>query len=344
MLSGDARTGADTAVWEEAMATVETNSAAGKEPGGDQAASAFVTGGVPRRRWLVIGVGAMAGFLLTVVWSAQFVDRTIGDTVANTLLGHDAKETPVTGIGAGVLFAFVSGLACTFTACNVAAFSAVAPLLGDSSSRLARFGHTLKPLGWMCAGMIAVAAAYGALVGLVGTRMPQFDTAQSVAGTVSARGVQSMVVFGVIGLAMLYLGLAAAGVVRDPLARVARRWPNAPMVIVGMLVGGLLVGRPFALFRSMFRDAAEQHNAFYGAVVFVLQSLGNVVALAILFLILTYLTRGRVRRWLTADPSRLAAITAAGFVAAGTFTVLYWDVRLLAMREILPWYPLAPWV
>jgi len=29
---------------------------------------------------------------------------------------------------------------------------------------------------------------------------------------------------------------------------------------------------------------------------------------------------------------------------ATVFTVLYWDVRLLAMRDILAWYPIAPWV
>ena len=31
------------------------------------------------------------------------------------------------------------------------------------------------------------------------------------------------------------------------------------------------------------------------------------------------------------------------FIVAGAFTFLYWDVRLLARREIIPWYPTAPW-
>lgn len=327
------------------MATIEKSAVESPLPAGDHpASSAFVNGSFPQRRWLVIAAGAVIGFLFTVVWSAQFVDRTIGDSVANTLLGHDAKETPIAGIGAGILFAFVSGLACTFTACNVAAFSAVAPLLGSSQSRLARLGHTLKPLGWMAVGMVAVSAVYGVVVGLVGTRMPQFETAASASGTLSGRSIQSMIVFGVIGLVLVYLGLAAAGVVRDPLARIARKWPNAPLVIMGALIGGLLIGRPFALFRAMFRDAAEQHNVFYGALAFVLQSMGNIAVLAVLFLILAFVMRGGVRRWLVAKPSRLAAITAAGFVAAGIFTVLYWDVRLLANRGILPWYPIAPWV
>ncbi len=52
---------------------------------------------------------AFGGFLLTVVWSAEFVDRIIGDNVAGALLGHDANETPVTGVAAAIVFALVSG-------------------------------------------------------------------------------------------------------------------------------------------------------------------------------------------------------------------------------------------
>jgi hypothetical protein len=64
--------------------------------------------------------------------------------------------------------------------------------------------------------------------------------------------------------------------------------------------------------------------------------------MAVLFLILVYATGGRLQRWFMAKPSRLAIVTAAAFLIAGAFTFLYWDVRLLARREIIPWYPVAP--
>jgi hypothetical protein len=83
----------------------------------------------------------LAGFLLTVVWSAEFVDQTIGDNIANTMLGHDAKETPIAGIAAGIAFAFASGIAGTFTACNIAAFGAVAPLMASEG----RWGASSRP-------------------------------------------------------------------------------------------------------------------------------------------------------------------------------------------------------
>jgi hypothetical protein len=320
--------------------TTRVRPVANREP---VATSTFVTGHFPRRRALIIALSGLAGFVLTVVWSAEFVDSTIGDSVANTMLGHDAKETAITGIAAGIAFAFVSGLAGTFTACNIAAFGAMAPMLGSAGSRWSRVRQTLRPLLWLSVGMIAVSASYGAIVGLVGTRMPQFSTAQNAAGSLSGRSIQSMVVFGLIGLAMCYLGLAALGVVRDPFARIATRFPNAPMVFMGALIGGFLIGRPFALFRQMFRDAAESGNPLYGAAAFTLQSVGNIVVMAVLFLLLAAIARGRLQRWLSARPSRIAAVTAAALIVAGVFTFLYWDVRLLARRDIIPWYPTAPW-
>jgi hypothetical protein len=308
-----------------------------------KATSMFVSGHFPKRPALVIGLSALAGFLLTVVWSAEFVDSVIGDNVANTLLGHDAKETPITSIAAGIAFALVSGVAGTFTACNIAAFGALAPLVGGSHTIRARLAHMVKPLGWMSAGMLVVSATYGVIVALVGTSMPQFDTAPSVPGELSARTVQTMIIYGLIGLVMITLGLAAAGVIKDPLARVSARHPNAPMVLMGALIGAFLIGRPFPLFRQMFRDAAESGNIFYGAAAFMLQSIGNIAIITILFVIFGLVMGGRVQRWITAKPSRSAIIITAAFIAAGVFMVMYWDLRVLARREIIPWYPMAPW-
>lgn len=296
-----------------------------------------------RRRGLVLFVSCLVGFLLTVVWSAEFVDRTIGGTIARSILGHDPEGTPIAGVAAGIVFAFTSGLAGTFTACNIAVFAAVAPMLGTVDSRWRRFVQALTPLAWLSAGMIGVSAVYGAVVGLVGRSMPQFSEAEQIPGVLSGRSVQSMIVFGVIGLAMLYLGLAALGYVRDPFAGVAARFPHARSLFMGVLIGGFLIGRPFPLFRQLFRDAAEGGNPLYGAAAFALQSVGNIVIMAVIFLALSGRTGGRLGAWLTARPGRLAAVTAATLVVVGVFTVLYWDVRLLARREIIPWYPVAPW-
>lgn len=307
--------------------------------------SPLVSGNFPARRGRIVLVSVLCGFALTVVWSYEFVDQVIGDNVANSILGHDAKATPIDGTVAGMVFALVSGLAGTFTACNIASFGAMAPCLGTvENNRRTRVTHMLKALSWLSLGMLAVSTIYGAAVGLVGTRMPQFSTAQIAPGTLPPFLVQSMVVFGVIGLSMCYLGLAVIGFVPDPFKPAAKHFPQVHMVFIGVLIGGFLIGRPFPLFRQLFRDAAESGNALYGAAVFSLQSVGNIAIMAILMLIVGLLLPGRASQSLAAKPSRLTAITAIFMLSFGVFTVLYWDVRLLATLQVLPWYPIAPWV
>uniref|UniRef100_UPI0036F3EB3A hypothetical protein n=3 Tax=Bacillati TaxID=1783272 RepID=UPI0036F3EB3A len=130
---------------------------------------------------------------------------------------------------------------------------------------------------------------------------------------------------------------------RDPFAKASRRFPQAQTVFMGVLVGGFLVGRPYPLFRQLFRDAAQSGNPLYGASAFLLQSIGNVLVIAVVFFLLAYFAGGRAAAWMTADPGRMAAVTAVTLIVAGVFTFLYWDVRILARREVIPWYPIAPW-
>ncbi|MEV7969939.1 sulfite exporter TauE/SafE family protein [Sphaerisporangium sp. NPDC088356] len=296
---------------------------------------------VPTRRARLVLLSVVAGAVAASLWSFHFVDSVIGDNVANTLLGHDAKGTAITGAVAGAVFAFVSGLAGTFTACNVAAFGAVVPLVRQGESWRSRLRETLRPLSKLAIGMIVVSGVYGAVGALLGERLPQLSTA-TVGDGLPVRLIQASVVFGIIGLAFIWLGLAALRLLPDPLARLEQRFPNARLVVLGALVGGFLIGRPFPLFHKLFTYAAETHNPLYGAAVFILQSLGNVVVMAVLFALLMLVARGRFARWLTAKPARLATVTAVAFVVAGTFTFLYWDVRLPAMFGY-GWYPTASW-
>lgn len=293
----------------------------------------------PKRRTRVIVFSVLAGFVLTVIWSAPLVDKLIGENAASAILGHDS-QSPITGVFAGIGYAFVTGLAGSFTACNVAAFGAVAPLVGAEPAAKPRFVDTLRPVGWIAIGTIAVSATYGVIVALVGTSMPQFSTATTHG--LSARGIQSMIAFGIIGLAFLYLGLAALGVLRDPLASISKRFANARLVVMGALIGGFLIGRPYPLFRNMFRSAAEHHNVAYGAAAFTLQSLGNIVLMSLLFLLLSHGTRGRLQHWLASKPARIALVTSIPLLVAGTFTLLYWDVRVLGSSGLI-WYPTIKW-
>ena len=297
--------------------------------------SLFVTGEFPRRRILIAAFGVLGGLLLAYLWTPTLVDDQIGFNTANTLLGRNVESSPVGGIASGILFAFVTGLAGSFTACNIVCFGAVGPMLGEGS-RLQSLRASLRPLSWVAAGMIPVSAVYGALVGLVGTRMPQFSSASGHG--LSPRAIQSMIAFGVVGIVMIVLGLAAVGVLPDPLGPLSRRFPNAPLVLLGALIGGFLIGRPYPLFHELFQSAANSHNPLYGAAAFTLQSLGNIVVMGLFFLVLSVLFGRRVRAWFAADPSRISALTSISFLVAGLFSVAYWDLRTLSQVGYF-WFP-----
>lgn len=293
----------------------------------------------PASRIRTVLIGFLAGLLLAVIWSAKMVDTGIGQNIAKTALGHDARTTPIGGLVSGAVFAFVTGVAGSFTACNIAVFGAVGPMV-EQQGRRRSLRSILRPLGWLVAGTLPVSAAYGAVGAWLGTRIPQLST-ESV-GTMPVRLLQSSVVFGLIGLAMVYLGIAELGLVADPLAKPARRHPNARLVVLGALVGGFLIGRPFPLFHKLFLYAAEHHNPAYGALFFFLQSLGNMVIMALLFLLLSMAGGGWLARWMTARPGRIATVTAAMFLTVGVFTVVYWTVRVPAIFGY-GWFPTMPY-
>ncbi|HEY0697731.1 MAG TPA: hypothetical protein VGD43_07970 [Micromonospora sp.] len=293
---------------------------------------------LPTGRGRIILGSVVAGLLLAVLWSYEFVDHVIGDNVANTLLGHDAKATAIGGTVAGLLFAFVSGLAGTFTACNIAMAASIGPMSqasGDSATRTGLRG-LLRPVGWLTLGMVVVSATYGFVGVLLGDRLPQLST--EVVGGLPVRLIQSMVVFGVIGLAFVYLGLAVLGVLPDPFAH----RPTARVVVLGALVGGFLIGRPYPLFNKLFHWTVDTGNPLYGAGAFVLQSLGNILIVAALFALVVVASRGRFVQWLTSRPARTAAVTGALLIALGVFSVVYWDVRLPAMFDH-GWFPTMPY-
>ncbi len=306
------------------------------QPGQSQSAPALDN---PRRGRALL-IGFLAGVVMAVLWSYKLVDDGIGQNIAKTALGHDARTTPIGGLVSGAVFAFVTGVAGSFTACNIAVFGAIGPMVDQQHSRRQSLRSMLRPLGWLVAGMLPVSALYGAIGAWWGPSIPQLST--DMVGTMPVRLVQACVVFGVIGLALLYLGLVELRLVPDPLARVQQRHPNVRLVVLGALIGGFLIGRPFPLFHKMFLYAAEHNNPVYGASIFILQSLGNIVIMAVLFVLMMMIGRGWLVRWMTARPGRIATVTAVTFLAVGVFTVVYWTLRVPSIFGY-GWFPTMPY-
>ncbi|MGV9539066.1 hypothetical protein ACWDR9_36140, partial [Streptosporangium sandarakinum] len=74
-----------------------TGSAEGRHRATDPASAPGPVSPAPRRRGRLVLLSVLAGAALASLWSYHFVDSVIGDNVANTLLGHDAKGTAITG-------------------------------------------------------------------------------------------------------------------------------------------------------------------------------------------------------------------------------------------------------
>ena len=288
----------------------------------------------PRHTGRIVAISVLSGLLLAVLWSFELVDSVIGDTVANALLGHNAKGTAIGGTAGGLAFAFVSGLAGTFTACNIAMLASLGPMSQASSSTTAR--ALVRPVGWLMLGAVSVSAVYGFVGVLLGNRLPQLST--HTVGHVPVRLIQSSIVFGIIGLILIYLGLAALRVLPDIFAT----RPVARVVTLGALIGGFLVGRPYPLFNKLFHWAVDAGNPLYGAGAFVLQSLGNILIVSALFALLVLGTRGRFIRWLSASPTRTLIITGSLLIALGVFTFVYWDIRVPAGNGV-GWFPTMPY-
>ena len=287
-----------------------------------------------RARTALVLAGLGAGIALAMLWSSALVDQTIGFGVADSVLGQDARHSAITTAGAGALFALVSGVAGTFTACNIAVFSALPAVISPGAGRRARLRATMGAIGCLSIGLLAVAAGYGFVAVLIGAWLPQVSTG-TVAG-LPVRLVQSMVVFGLIGLALLYLGLATLGRLPDPFAS----RPRSRLVTLGGLIAGFLVGRPYPLFHQLLTSAVASHNPWYGALALALQSLGNVLVIAVLAVLLALTGGGLASRLLS--PGRAALIAGIVLVALGTFLVCYWDVRLPAAFGYGV-FPTMPW-
>jgi MFS family permease len=297
------------------------------------------------RQWSLVVYSAIAGVILSVIWSPRLVDTVIAGNIADPVVGGTATQVAITGSFAAAVFAFITGVGGMFTACNIAVFGALAPMSAQQQEGLrSRIAAVLKPVGWLALGAVVVAGVYGAIGVLIGDSSPQLSNARigDPNTGLRVRLLQSAIVFTVIGAIMVWYALGKLKLARNPLAGLFQRRPWTEVTFLGALVGAFLIGRPFGMFRHMYEYAVSTDNPLIGFMTFALQSLGNIAGVAILLVLVTVLTRGRFQRWLAAKSDRAARFTAAAFVIFGTFFIFYWGVRM-GNRAGWYWWPTMPY-
>lgn len=294
--------------------------------------------------WRLVVFSALAGVIMAILWSPKLVDKVIAGSIANPILGGEISELAITGAGMAAVFAFVTGAAGMFTACNVAVFSTLAPMAAHGGTARSQVLIVLRALGLLLAGAVVVSGLYGAIVVLINGALPQLSTATigDPETGVPLRSVQSGVVFGLIGVIMVWRGLAYVGVVKNPLQGLFERRPGSELVFFGAMIGAFLIGRPYPPFRNLLGYAVSTHNPALGFGTLALQSIGNVLGVALLLVLVMAISRGKFQTWLTSKPGRAAGFSAGAFIVAGSFFLVYWVLRLFS-RLGQWWWPVMPY-
>lgn len=282
-----------------------------------------------RVAWTVAAV--TIGCLIAGLWNFHLADGFGRDVVA----AHTVGDTGVLsgmfgqlGLTFGFAFAWVAGLAATFTACNCVVFAMV-PGLAASGDRAGSRAAGLRSLAIFGSAVVLVGAAYGVYVGFLGP-----DGVRAV-NTQAVRLAQAQAVFTILGTLMLIWGLIEFrfldGPIRhlSPVTRAFFAQPQTRAGLMGTLVGLFAVGRPYPVFRDLLTYAASAHSPLYGALLMMLQGLGQIAVMVCLFLILLFVFGKALARWVALKPHQPALVTAVALVAGGSYFIYYWGLAFL---------------
>lgn len=274
----------------------------------------------------------LAGVALAVFWSYEFVDNVLGQGIHDALIRGPLDTSVLSGALVGGL---VTGLAGTFTACNVACFATIAPLTQGvepgpvTTSRRQLLRTAAGRLGILALGLGLVAFLYGILGVLAADYLPQLSDGKT--GSYPNRLVQASLINGILGLAFVVLGFRA-------LSGRAIAGTRRGMLGMGALLGLLLVGRPYPMFRELFADAAHSGNPLQGGGALLLVAIGNIAIMALLAIAMLVTAGPALARLSGKHPSSTTAITGVLLLALGVFSVVYWLWRVPAMFGGF-WFP-----
>ena len=287
-----------------------------------------------QRRALYLSIAALAGVVIAGFWNFRVVDGFGADIVAANTIGDyrgKAGEFAILGATFGFLFAFVAGLAATFTACNCVAFAMIPGLVCAPDAKAGR-ATAFAALRILLVWVVLVSAIYGAFVGWLGPAGAAAINARDV------RFAQAGIVFTVLGVAMLIWGAIELGLLDrltrrcTPATRAFFAQPTTKAAIMGLMIGAFAVGRPYPVFREFLSYAAQAQSPAYGAAVMALQGIGQVAVMVVAFVLLLFVFGARLSTWISSRPHQPALVSAMALTAGGAYFVFYWGIA-----RVWPW-------
>lgn len=282
------------------------------------------------RRLVYTVLAILFAVLVAGFWNFRVVDEFGSEFVAGNTIGDTAAlagDYATRGGAFGLVFAAIAGLAATFTACNCVVFA----MLPGLTCSVDRSSPQVSPLGAFTTfviGVLVVSGLYGLVIGFLGP-----DVVESL-NSVDARFGQAHVVFTGIGAFMLIWGILEMGFAD----RVVHAFPESvrsafgstrtKAAILGILVGLFAVGRPFLVFREFLVYSASSNNPLYGAVTMMVQGLGQIALMALLFFIVLYFAKNKITAVANYAPWKFRLISAVALIAGGAYFLYYWGLAL----------------
>lgn len=283
------------------------------------------------RRLTYALVTVIIALLIAGFWNRGLVDGFGRDIVAGNTVGNTTElsgQYEAKGAGFGMFFAAIAGLAATFTACNCVIF-AMMPGMACSTGSDAGKNSTLRALGAFTAAVLLVTGVYGLYVGFLG---PQGIT---YINQIEVRHAQSFAVFTALGFTMFFWGLLEMGFldrVKNNTTQTTRDFFNQITVkatILGTMVGMFTVGRPYPLFRDFLVYAASAKSPAYGAIVMMIQGVGQIAIMILLFLVVIRLAGKRISAVAVNKPYKFQLVSGLALLAGGTYFLVYWGLGRL---------------
>ncbi len=284
-----------------------------------------------KQRLLYSVLGMLGAVIIAGFWNYHLVDGFGKEIIMEGTLGNSADladDYPVRGGGFGFLFAAFAGLAATFTACNCVVFAMI-PGLACSVDTGNGKQDVWKTFRAFIYGVMSITAFYGIMIGLLGKEGVEVINERSI------RLAQAQAVFSLLGIIMLLWGALEMGfldAIKSRFSAATRQFFSQLAVkgaLLGLLVGFFAVGRPFPVFREFLLYAASASNPFYGAAVMMVQGLGQIAVMALIFILVVKIAGEKIGRAAIEKPHTFKLTSALALISGGMYFVFYWGLAFL---------------
>lgn len=276
------------------------------------------------QRALLLGAGVAAGAIIAYALY-RFFDPV--NLFALRLGGLAVGTTNVTVLSVGLALSFVSGATMVFTPCGMPLIFSLNHIASEGRSRNRSW---VAPFALFTAGIVAVMALWGAVVGLVGGGIVGF------LADPSRRFVLTEILYSALGVLALAMALWELDLIRLPRLGGARAMPLrlsrlAPyprsLAMGAALGGGFGVGCPFPTYQAVLAWAAVTGNPLYGALVLGANALGRAAPLyPIGWLAYRGTEQRAISRWLLGSSERAKLINGTGLAVFAAVMIVLWGV------------------